>query len=224
MNILTKPDGYRLNRLLLLGGVAAPIVMAVIIFIIGQMTPGYNPVVETVSQSATSVSPYAAIQNGGFAFYGLLMVGVAHGFYLRLRYLPQAKVLAVFLAIHGAGAILMAVFADSPDFPGKVFTDDIWHNIFSSVSYSALLLGMLVFARMARKDTTLRGVAILGLVVIFFNLPLPMVTLIDPLKPVSGLLQRLFITSSFLWLILTSLSLYKMTQSGLKSVTSGESC
>jgi hypothetical membrane protein len=223
MNILTKLDSYKLYRLLLLGGIAAPIVMVVIILIVGQMTPGYNPVAETVSQSATPTSPYAAVQNGGFVFYGLLMIGVARGFYLRLRYLLQAKVVTVFLTIHGIGAIFMAIFADSPDFPGKVFTDDIWHNIFSSVSYSALLLGMLIFARMARKDTALRGVAILGLAVIFFNLPLPMVTLIDPLKPVSGLLQRLFITSSFLWLILTSLSLYKMTLSGLKPVTSGES-
>jgi hypothetical protein len=49
----------------------------------------------------------------------------------------------------------------------------------------------------------------MGLVVVFINLPMPVITMFDSLKPISGLLQRLFMASSFLWLALTSLHLYK---------------
>lgn len=219
MNSVLPPEaGYqvklndgRITRFLLLCGVLAPIMLASVIFIVGLITPDYNPVSDTISQSGTPNNPYSIVLNAGLIVYGALICGVAGGFYRRLRYVPIARVLLVLLIIHGVGSILMAVFPDSLDFPGKHFTEDILHNIFSAVSYSALLIGMLVFAKIARHDKALKAVAILGLAVVVLNLPLPLLNVFDPFKPISGLLQRLFTASSFLWLILTSLSLYKKT-------------
>jgi hypothetical protein len=45
--------------------------------------------------------------------------------------------------------------------------------------------------------------------VVFLNLPMPFINMFDSLRPISGLLQRLLMAGSFLWLALTSLYLYK---------------
>jgi hypothetical membrane protein len=206
-----KLNDDRVTRFLLLCGVLAPIMLASVIFIVGQITPDYNPVSDTVSQSGTPDSPYSVVLNAGFVVYGISMCGVAGGFYRRLRYAPIARVLAILLIIHGVSSILLALFPDSLDFPGKHFTEDMLHNVFSAVSYAAELIGMLVFAKIAYRDKRLKAVAILGLAVVAFNLPLPMVTMLDLIKPISGLLQRLFTAGWLLWLIVTSLSLYRMT-------------
>jgi hypothetical protein len=160
----------------------------------------------------TPESPYAPVLNCGFVVYSILIALTAYGFHRRLRYAAMGKTLVVLLGIHAAGVILLMVFPDTLDFPGKHFTDDILHNIFSAIAYPALLVGMLVFTGIARREKALRVAAATGLVAVLINLPMPVINLFDSLKPISGLLQRLFMASSFLWLALTSLYLYKNPQ------------
>ncbi len=205
----TKLDSDRISRFLLLFGVFAPITMMVIIIVVGQITPDYNPISDTISQLGTPNSPYSLVLNSGFVIYGILIGITAYGFHRRLRYTAMGNTLVILLGIHAIGIVLLTVFPDSPDFTGKHFTDDILHNTFSAISYPALLVGILVFTRIAREERALKVTAILGLAVVILNLPMPVITMFDPFKPMSGLLQRLFIASSFLWLLFTSLLLYK---------------
>jgi len=181
----------------------------VIIIVVGQITPDYNPISDTISQMGTPNSPYALVLNISFVIYGILIGVTAYGFHRRLRYTAMGNTLVILLSIHAIGTMLLTVFPDSPDFTGKHFTDDILHNTFSAISYPALLVGILVFTRIARQEKVLKATITLGLVVVILNLPLPVITMFDPFKPISGLLQRLFIASSFLWLVFTSLLLYK---------------
>jgi hypothetical membrane protein len=207
--MLIKLNGDRIARFLLLFGVFAPITMMVIIIVVGQITPNYNPISDTISQLGAPNKPNSIVLNTGFVIYGTLIGGVAYGFYRRLRYVSLARILAILLSIHGIGGILLGIFPDSPITPDTHFTDDILHNTLSGISYSALLVGILVFIRIARQEKAFKVAAILGLAVVILNLPLPVITVFDPFKQISGLLQRLFIASSFLWLALTSLLLYK---------------
>ncbi len=199
----------RIARYLLLCGVFAPIMIMVIIIVVGQITPDYNPISDTISQMGTPNSPYALVLNISLVIYGILIGVTAYGFHRRLRYTAMGNTLVILLSIHAIGTMLLTVFPDSPDFTGKHFTDDILHNTFSAISYPALLVGILVFTRTARQEKVLKATITLGLVVVILNLPLPVITMFDPFKPISGLLQRLFIASSFLWLVFTSLLLYK---------------
>jgi len=207
--MLTTWNGDRIARFLLLFGVFAPITMMVIIIVVGQITPDYNPISDTISQLGTPSSPYSLVLNSGCFVFGILIGVTAYGFYRRLHYAAMAKTLAILLGIHAIGIVLLMVFPDSPDFTGKHFTDDILHNTFSAISYSALLVGILVFTRIARHEQALKVTIILGLVVVILNLPLPVINMFDPFKPISGLLQRSFIASSFSWLAVTSLLLYR---------------
>ena len=199
----------RIGRRLLLCGVFAPIIMMVVIILVGQITPNYSPVSDTISQMGTPESPYASVLNCGFVIYSVLIGLTAYGFHRRLRYAAMGKTLVILLGIHAIGIILLMVFPDSLEFTGKHFTDDMLHNVLSAIAYPALLVGMLVFTGIARQEKALRITAVMGLAVVFINLPMPVITMFDSLRPISGLLQRLFMASSFLWLALTSLYLYK---------------
>ena len=204
-----KLDLDRISHFLLLLGVFAPSTMMIIIIVVGQITPDYNPISDTISQMGTPTSPYSLVLNSGFVIYGILIGITAYGFHRRLRYNAMGNTLVILLGIHAIGIMLLTVFPDSPDFTGKHFTDDILHNTFSAICYPALLVGILVFTKIARQEKVLKATITLGLVVVILNLPLPVITMFDPFKPISGLLQRLFIASSFLWLAFTSLLLYK---------------
>jgi hypothetical membrane protein len=204
-----KLDLDRISRFLLLLGVLAPITMMVVVIVVGQITPDYNPISDTISQMGTPNSPYSSVLNNSFIIYGALICATAYGFHRRLRNTVMGNALVILLAIHAIGTILLAVFPDSPEFVGKHFTDDILHNALSGVSYPALLMGMLVFARIARREKVLRVIATIGLAIVILNLPMPFITMFGPFRSMGGLIQRLFMAGAFLWLAFTSLFLFK---------------
>ena len=175
----------------------------------GQISPNYDPVGDTISQMGASSNPYAAILNNSYVLYGLLMCCAAYGFYLRLNYSTLARTLAVFLVIHAVASIFLAAFPDSPDFPGKLFTEDLLHNSFSAIVSLTLLACILVFFKISRQEKALKVAATFGIIVIFVSLPLPIANIFEPFKSISGLLQRVIIGSSFVWIGITSLLLIR---------------
>ena len=204
-----KTNGDNISRFLLLCGVFAPIIMMVIIISLGQITPDYNPISDTISQMGTPERPYAIVLNGGYVIYGILMGLAAYGLYRSISSATTAKRLAILLGIHAIGTMLLGVFPDSLDLLPKHFTNDFIHNTVSVISYLPLLIGIFIFRRIARQEKALRVAGIFGLVVVAINLPMPTTTILEPLKPISGLLQRLLSGSSFLWLALTFILLYR---------------
>jgi hypothetical membrane protein len=197
------------SRFLLFCGVLAPVMMMVIILVVGQITPDYNPVSDTICQMGTPERPYAIVLNGGYVIYGILMGLAAYGLYRSISSTATAQILTILLCIHAVGTILLGVFPDSLDLPTKHFTADLLHNTVSAISYLPLLAAILVSRGIARQEKTLKVTGILGLVIIIINLPMPFINMIDPLKSINGLLQRLLSGSSFFWLTLTFVLLYR---------------
>ena len=117
----------------------------------------------------------------------------------------QVKKLAILLGTHAVGTITLAVFPDSTDLPFK----HIIHDVMSAISYLPLLAGILISRKIFCQERALKVIGILGLVIILINLPMPLINVISPLRSISGLLQRLLAGSSFFWLTLTFLILYR---------------
>lgn len=207
--MLTKLNSDQITRLLLLCGVFTPIMLAILVIVLGQITPDYNPFTDTISQLGTQDKSYSTVINASFVIYGVLIGGATYGFYRILRHIPMAKILAVLLSVYSIGIISLAIFPDSPSSQNTHVSADLLHNTFSAISYLALLIGMLVTAKIAQIEKALKPIAFIGIAVVVFNLPLPAIIVFDPFEPIGGLLQRLFVASSLLWLILTSLFLYK---------------
>jgi len=196
-------SGKDAHRFLLLCGVLAPVMMMAVILVVGQITPDYDPVSNTVSQMGAAERPYASVLNAGYMAYGIMMAAAAYGLSQSMGLTRRAKMLAVLLGVHAAGTMLLGVFPDTLDLAPKGLTDDFLHNTVSVVSSLPLLVGILVLRGIARHRRALKAAGILGMVVIIVNLPMPVIPMVDALQPVSGLLQRLLSGSSFLWLALT---------------------
>jgi hypothetical membrane protein len=206
-----KSGGNCMPRFFLFCGVLASIMMMVIIVVVGQITPDYNPISDTVSQLGTPDSPYAIVINSGYVIYGILICLAAYGLYRSISSTTTVKRLAILLGIHAIGTMLLGVFPDSLNLLPKHLTDDLLHNSISAVSYLPLLAGILIFRRIARQERTLRITGILGLVILIINLPMPVINMIDHLQLITGLLQRLLLGSLFFWLTLTFFLLYRKT-------------
>jgi hypothetical membrane protein len=179
--------------------------MMVIILVIGQITPDYNPISDSISRMGTPDRPYAVVLHGSYFVYGVLMGIAAYGLCQTMSCTDSAKRLAILLGIHAIGTMLLAVFPDSVDLPLK----HVIHDVMSVTSYLPLLVGILISRGIARQERTLKVTGILGLVIIIINLPMPVINMIDPLKSIGGLLQRLLSGSSFFWLTLTFFLLYR---------------
>lgn len=212
---------YRFTRFSLLCGILAPSMMFAVIIVVGQITPNYDPFRETISRMGTSESPYAAWLNGGYILYSSLIALTVYGFFLSFRHDHRARLLAALLGVHVLGATLLAVIPDAPNLPGADHSSLNSHNIVSALAYLPLIGAAFVFYRINMRVATLRVAAVLGLVVIVVNLPMPLITRIDAISPISGLLQRLFYAATFSWLALTSWLLFR--RAGLAAAnTEGE--
>ena len=200
-----KSSGDSTPRFFLFCGVLAPVMMMVIILVVGQITPDYNPISDSISRMGTPDRPYAVVLHGSYFVYGVLMGTAAYGVYQTMGCTDSTKRLAILLGTHAIGTVLLAVFPDSVNSPLK----HIIHDAMSVISYLPLLAGILISRRIARQERTLKVTGILGLVILIINLPMPVINMIDPLKSIGGLLQRLLSGSSFIWLTLTFFLLHR---------------
>jgi hypothetical membrane protein len=192
-------------RLLLFCGVLAPIILGVVITVVGQLTPDYNQVSDSISRMGTPDRPYAWLLHGGYYVYGTLMGIAAYGLSRTIGSAPGANSLAMLLGIHAFGAMLLAVFPDSVN---SIFKHIIY-DIMSITSYLPLIMAMFISHRIARHELSLRVAGVLGIFIIILNLPMPVINMVSPLVSIGGLLQRLLSGCSFFWLTLTFFLLYR---------------
>jgi len=192
-------------RLLLFCGMLAPIIIGVIIIVVGQLTPDYNQISDSISRMGTPERPYAWLLHGGYYVYGTLMGIAAYGLSRTIGSTPRANGLAILLGIHAFGTILLAVFPDSVNSTAR----HIVHDIMSATSYLPLIIGIFISRKIARHEMTLKVVGILGIFIIIINLPMPVINMVSPLASIGGLLQRILSGCSFFWLTLTFFLLYR---------------
>ena len=192
-------------RLLLFCGMLAPIIMGVVIIVVGQLTPDYNQISDSISRMGTPDRPYAWLLHDGYYIYGILMAIAAYGLSRTIGSAPGANRLAMLLGIHAFGMMLLAIFPDSVNSTFK----HIVHDIMSTTAYLPLIIGIFISRRIARYEVTLKVAGIIGIFIIIINLPMPIINMVGPLASIGGLLQRILSGFSFFWLTLTFFLLYK---------------
>jgi len=200
--------GKSLNFVFLLG-IFAPIMMMAIIIIVGQLTPYYNPITDTISQMGAREQPYSIILNSSYIIYGIVIIATAYNLYKRLNHTTLVKILLILFVFHACGSICLAIFPDKMDTLGSPVTSNIVHNIFSGISYVSLVMGILLYSLSNLRHKATDLIAIIGIAVVAINLVMPFINLFSCLKEIAGLLQRFFMFCSFFWVTLTSALLYR---------------
>ena len=63
-----------------IAGIVAPLLFAILVPVIGLLTPGYSQFSQTVSELGQVGQPYAILQDVNFVLTGLLVIGLVVGF------------------------------------------------------------------------------------------------------------------------------------------------
>lgn len=201
-------------RVLLLGGLAGPLLFAAIIVVCGVLTPGYDHVNQFISELGAIGAPHANLMNyAGFMGGATLILLFAVGAVRALGRSPTAI----------AGAFLIGIFAVN------MFAAGIWscdagcptangspeqrlHDIVSVVAFPALILAALTLSAhfMKRRQWRYFGQYTLATGTVAIALLIAMVAS-EETRTATGLLQRLFLFVLFLWLGLLSVRLRRST-------------
>ena len=78
-------------RFLLLCGWLAPVIIGLVITVVGQLTPDYNQVTDSISRMGTPDRPYAWLLHSGYYVYGVLMLIAAYGISRTIGSVPGAN-------------------------------------------------------------------------------------------------------------------------------------
>lgn len=200
-----KPFRDSRSRIFLFCGIIAPAILGITVLVVGYITPGYNPVSDTVSLMGTPEQPYAWLLSSGYWVYGILMLFAAYGLHRIFIDYPQIKPLPILLGIHALGTILLAVFPDST----TSFYREMLHNFISGIAYVPLLAMIYIFRNLTMDNSSFSRLRAFGLLVLIINIPLPFVHMVEPLSAAGGLLQRVLCACSFTWLRFAFFSMYK---------------
>lgn len=200
-----KPHRDIKSGIFLCCGMIAPLILGTTVLVVGYITPGYNPISDSVSLMGTSEQPYAWLLSSGYWIYGVLMCFAAYGLNRIFINIPQIKPLSILLGIHSLGTILLAVFPDST----TSFYREMLHNFVSFVAYAPLLAMIYIFRNLTMDNSSFSRLRSFGLFVLLINIPLPFVHMFGPLSVIGGLLQRVLCACSFTWLRFAFFSLYK---------------
>jgi hypothetical membrane protein len=180
-------------------GVAAPIILIVLIVVGAAVTSGYNHVSEPISQLAATGSPHPGWMSTGFITYGIMILGFGLVLYQSVRNHRFAWLVLLFYVLHGIGFVLGGVFSDDPRTPESVSTvTGILHNVWIIIGCFAFLIGMFVYTWLKRDDPTWRLLVRIFIVILIIILLTFVISQIPAFAAAEGILQRVYGVLSFI--------------------------
>jgi hypothetical membrane protein len=145
------------EKILLMAGVAVPILYFANLLINSLLYPGYSHVTQYVSELGAAEAPYAALFNAVIILLGVVGVVAGFGFFYAIRRLGGNRVLAalggLFVSLWGIGTLLAGVFPMPDERHGG-------YGLAFAFQLSPLVLALALWRR-----RSLRGLCIFLLVV-----------------------------------------------------------
>ena len=191
----------RLSKYLAVCGMLAPLAVVAFVLAGASVTPGYDHILNTISQLSAVDAPHPEWMNAGFISYGILMIGLS--FSVRQCLAPRTGTTIVWLLVfvHGVGVILTALFPYNAAITEGIHSiKDASHHLVSIVACVAFIIGMLVMARIVSAEPAWRVVTRLSLVAIATVSILFVLTLIPVFRDIAGLLQRISALAMFTYI------------------------
>jgi hypothetical membrane protein len=189
-------------RILSLGGVAGPVLFALVTAISAALRPGYSHTTSFISELGASGTPHAPIMNYlGFVPAGLLLAA----FGISLMSITPRHVLAVagsaLVVLFGLGVAASGIFSCDPGCPvsGGSLENAI-HNGIGPLAFIALACGVGLLGIDFRRLPYLRRFSLYSFVTSVLGL-LFIAAIVSSLeaKMLTGVWQRLFLATLFLW-------------------------
>jgi len=194
------------SRVLLVTGIAAPIVLGLAVFLGGSMYPGYSHVSQFISELGATGAPFPTVLNfGGLIPAGALTVAFALAMYWRYRSGTVLALSTAFVALAGLSQLIAGVFPCDPgcSFEAMSRSAQIHALAGFAASFSRavapLLFGVANRAKHARRfwSSLLLGVGALVALAVGSQQGAD--------SPFIGVLQRLHVAFFFTWVVIVAI-------------------
>jgi len=180
-------------------GLCGPIIYALVVLVLGFLTPGYSHVTQLMSELGESGAPYALAMNlAGFLLPGVLLVIFSLGLWAALKPTLAGRGGVVLVAIAGITYIGEAVFSCDRGCIPVTFAGSA-HLLIGDLAVLDAVLGAFILALAMKQDIRWKGYwqysAATGILVLVL---LPFFTALSGL---AGFMQRLVVGVILLWLL-----------------------
>ncbi len=226
---ITAGDKMR-NKILMLCGILAPIVYALMVVLGGILRPGYSHVAQAVSDLIATGAPNKSLLDPLFGVYNLLTLAFGVGLLqlVRSHNRNRGKVVgtlgALFLVAESVFGFVTLFFPEpSGGMSAAITSTGSMHIVFAGLSSLTTMLAILLMGFWFRNSQGLRGYGLysfISVAVVFLSGGLAAITVANQ-SPIAGLVERITIGGFLQWLLVIALNLYSTEKTNALSVEYG---
>jgi len=219
------------NKILMLGGILAPIVYVLTVILGGVIRPGYSHISQAVSDLIATEAPNKSLLDPLFALYNLLVIAFALGLFQKVRGDDHdrgkvvGKLGALVLLAQGIFGLITLFFPEPAGGMSVAITNEgAMHIVFAGLSSLTTMIAMLLMGFWFRNSKRLRGYAsfsFLCVTFVFLTGGLAAYSVANQ-SPVAGLVERLTIGGFLLWVFVIALNLYYSEKTNVLIVKNAE--
>jgi len=198
------------KKALAICGIVAPIIWVAALVIGNILDPTYSQVVKTVSELIERGAPNRDLLNGIFVIYNLFSIAFAVGLYYGLSKGWTRTVVVVALIINGVLGVAWILFFPLDVNGASISLTGMLHLVVGLIVIPLTFAIELAFWRSARKDDRWRSYGKFSLAIFAATLISGLLTVALLNSDIRGLLERIFIGSTLLWMEVLAIKLYKL--------------
>lgn len=199
-------------RAFLLGGVAGPVLLALVVILAGLMRPEYSHIHHFISELGATGTPNAAIMNyAGFVPAGLLLAGFGLALPGAISRTPLVLGCAALVVLFGLGIATCGIASCDPGCLQEAGSaENVIHNRIAPASFLCLILAAGILGARFRTLRQWRTLAWYSAASSLLG-ALLLVALASTLETrhLTGLWQRLLLVVLFSWCAVVGLNAYK---------------
>lgn len=194
-------------------GISAPFLMLTLWAIASLQRPGYDQLTQYGSELAAGQN--SIIMNANFVITGSLIIVFSFGLFTNIHAGSRAAIGSMLLGVFGMGEVVTAAFPCDPGCPllnSQSLSQSI-HNVIAVIAFGSIALAPLLISLGSKRDTRWEryqlysratGLVSVGLFLLFS------VAILSSFQYV-GLLQRVFLAVSFIWIEILAIHLLKIS-------------
>ncbi|MFX1324751.1 MAG: DUF998 domain-containing protein [Promethearchaeota archaeon] len=208
---MTLKYSKRTRKLLVLSGVIGPVLFFTLLSILGLVWMGYNPISTGMSEIGAVDSPFKNIMNiFGFSLLGVFIVIFSTGFKIFFRKNLQMAFTFILLLIGGIFMFLVGFFPCDPQCIDVTLTGRL-HSFTATIPAISIPLAAMVSAYPISKNWN-KNWGYLSFILGILSIAAGPLMFLEVMDNFTGLIQRLGIAISLLWIFIVSIKIYKETR------------
>jgi hypothetical membrane protein len=193
--------------MLVVAGVVGPVIYAIVLFVLGVLEPGYDPIGQSMSELGAVDAQYAIVMNTlGFPLLGLFFMLFAVGVNRGISGGEGTRVGPFLMIISGVFLILTGVF---PCDSGCIDVTVIGglHSLFATLAALTMIPVPLAIVPRIYDDLTWRRYVWFSWMTTIITGLLSLLYVFETLESLTGLLQRLSMGLPLVWTEVTAIKI-----------------